>query len=108
MNPRRGKEIARKLAVFAAVLLLVGQTIAASHFHPASRQLQVSSSSATGIADSACAICAAHLHSSAAAAIAPAIDAPTSLEKQMASAIFLVAQSACIANCFGRAPPASV
>ena len=38
MNPRRHIEMMRRVATIAAIILLLGQTIAAAHFHPVSSQ----------------------------------------------------------------------
>jgi hypothetical protein len=110
MNPRRQTNRAtmmRRVAAIAAIILLLGQTIAAAHCHPVSRQPELSSSGA-GLSDSSCAICAAQLHSPAAAAVAPALDKPAARENPVACAVFSGPLSVYIGHCFGRAPPASI
>jgi len=106
MNPRRHMMI-RKAATIAAIILLIGQTIAAAHFHRISSQQEFSASVAAGAADSSCAICAAHFHSPAASAVIPALDAPTVFENSVALAVFGGPLTAYIGRGFGRAPPAS-
>jgi len=98
----------RKVATIAAIFLLLGQTIAAAHFHPDSSRLELSSSGAGSIADSSCAICAAQLHSPAASAVVPALNAPTVLEDLVVVAVSNGPLSVYLGHCFGRAPPASV
>jgi hypothetical protein len=97
----------RKIAIIAAIILLLGQTIAAAHFHHSSFQQEFSAGSATAIADGSCAICAAHFHSPAASAIVPALEAPTILEDAVARAVFGGPLSPYVGHGFGRAPPAS-
>ncbi len=97
----------RKIATVAAVILLLGQTIAAAHFHPLSTQHEVVPG-AVGIADGSCAICAAHLHSAAALAIAPALDAPTIPERVPPRTVYAGPLSTFARSRFGRAPPASI
>jgi len=104
MKHHRPVEMMRKVAVIAAVLLLVGQTIAAAHFHSVSSQQEFAASTA-GIADSSCAICAAQLHSPAASAVAPALDAPSALESLLAPAVFGGPLTSYAGDRFGRAPP---
>jgi len=106
MNPRRDIEMMRKVATIAAIILLLGQTIAAAHFHPASSRLELTGTAS--IADSSCAICAAQLHSPAASAVAPTLNAPTVVENLVARAVPSGPLSAYIGHCFGRAPPESV
>ena len=108
MNFRRHIEMMRRVATIAAIILLLGQTIAAAHFHPASSQQELSSSAAAGIADSSCAICAAHCHSPAAAAVVPALDASTILENIVPRAVHAGPLSTFVQNRFCRAPPASI
>ena len=97
----------RKVATIAAIFLLLGQTIAAAHFHPASSRQELSTGAAS-IADSSCAICAAQLHSPAASAVVPALNAPTVLEDLVVVAVSNGPLSVYLGHCFGRAPPASV
>jgi hypothetical protein len=106
MKSRGHIQTTRKLAMLAAIILLLGQTIATAHFHPVSRQPRVSSSTAAGIADTSCAICSAQLHSSSAPAVAPALDAPTVQQNLVALTVPSGPPSVYIGNCFGRAPPA--
>ena len=108
MNSRRHINLMRRVATIAAIILLMGQTIAAAHSHRTSAQHEFSASSAAGIADSSCAICAAHFHSPAASAVVPALDAPTVRENLVARAVFAGPLSVYVGHCFGRAPPASV
>ena len=98
----------RRVAVVTAIILLLGQTIAAGHFHRVSRQLELLASSGAGFAESSCAICAAHLHSAALAAIVPALDAPELFERSVVFAVSVEPLCAFVGHCFGRAPPASV
>jgi hypothetical protein len=107
MNFRRHMPLMRKVATIAAIILLLGQAIAATHVHPGSSQREFSASGIGGIG-SACAICAAHLHSSAASAVAPALEAPTLRENLITAAVCTGPLFGCILHCFGRAPPASV
>jgi hypothetical protein len=97
----------RRVAVVAAIVLLLGQTIAAAHFHRISRQQELAASN-VGFGDTSCAICAAHLHSAAVSAIVPALDAPKLLEKSVVFAVSIEPLCAYVGHCFGRAPPASV
>lgn len=109
MNFRRHiRKMTRTVATIAAIILLLGQTIAAAHFHPVLSQQGLSSSEAVGIADSSCAICAAHFHSPVLSAVVPALDAPTVIEKLVARAVFGGPLSVYVGHCFGRAPPASI
>jgi hypothetical protein len=103
----RHKNLMRRVAAIAAIILLLGQTIASAHFHRASAQPEFSATSAAGIADSSCAICAAHFHSPAASAVAPALDAPTVLEDLVVVAVSSGPLAVSFGHCFGRAPPAS-
>jgi hypothetical protein len=98
----------RRLATIAAIILLIGQSIAAAHFHRTSAQQEFSSSGAAGIADSSCAICAAHFHSPAASAVVPALNAPTALESMVLCAVQAGPVSTFAQHHFSRAPPASV
>lgn len=108
MNSRRHPNLMRQAATIAAIILLLGQAIAAAHVHWNLAQRQFSENSATGIADGSCAICAAHFHSPATAAVIPALKAPTTVEFVVAAAQLSAPPSTRIANRFGRAPPASV
>jgi hypothetical protein len=101
--------ITRKVSLIAAaIILLLGQTIAAAHFHPTSSQRQLSSTRGAGIADSSCAICAAHFHSPATAAVIPAFATPTIGEDIVLRAVHAGPRSTFVGHLFGRAPPASV
>jgi hypothetical protein len=104
----RNKSLFRRVATIAAIILLLGQTIAASHFHRVSTQHEFSASSAAGIDGSSCAICAAQLHSPAASAVVPTLDAPKLLEASVVVAVSLEPLSEYLCHCFGRAPPASL
>jgi hypothetical protein len=97
----------RTIATVAAVILLLGQTFAAAHFHRVSTQREVVSGAA-GMADGSCAICAAHLHSAAALAVAPALDAPTIQARITPCAVHTGPLSTFTRSRFGRAPPASI
>ena len=108
MNPRRHIGLTRRVATIAAIILLLGQTIAAAHFHRTSAQQEFSATSAASIADSSCAICAAHFHSPAASVVVPALNAPTVLEDSVVIAVSGEPLSLYFGYCFGRAPPASV
>jgi hypothetical protein len=108
MNSRRHTDLMRRVATIAAIILLISQTIAAAHFHRASGQQEFSSGGSAGIADSSCAICAAHFHSPATSAVVPALDAPTVLENLVARAVPSGPPSVYVSRHFGRAPPASV
>jgi hypothetical protein len=101
-------QMMRNVATIAAIILLIGQTIAAAHFHRSSAQPEFSASAVAGIADSSCASCAAHFHSPAASTVAPALNAPTVLENLVARAVAIEPLSTYVDHCFGRAPPASV
>jgi hypothetical protein len=110
MNPRRHIDPARmmrRVAAIAAIILLLGQTIATAHFHSVSRQQELTSSAA-GLADSSCAICAAQLHSPAAAAVVPALDEPAGREHFVVAVVINGPLRVYVGNCFGRAPPASI
>jgi hypothetical protein len=98
----------RKVATIAAIILLLGQSIAAAHFHRTSAQQEVSVSGSAGIADSSCALCAAHFHSPATAAVVPVLDAPAVRESIVTCAVHRGPLSTFIQNRFGRAPPASL
>lgn len=108
MKSRRHIMMMRKVATIAAIILLLGQTIAAAHFHRISAQQEFSASSVGGIVDSSCAICAAHFHSPAASAVVPALDAPTVLESIIPFAVQTGPLSTFAQHRFGRAPPASI
>jgi hypothetical protein len=108
MNTRRYPEILRRSAIIAAIVLLMGQAIAAAHFHRVAGHQEFSSGATTAIADSACAICAAQLHSPAAHAIVPAFDAPKPLHQSVVLAVATEPLCAYVGHCFGRAPPVSV
>jgi hypothetical protein len=97
----------RRVATIAAIILLLGQSIAAAHFHPGSSQQGLSSPAAVSIADSSCAFCAAHFHSPVLSAVVPALDAPTVIEKLIARAVVGGLLSVSVSHCFGRAPPVS-
>ena len=86
MNSCRHPNFMRRAATLAAIILLLGQAIAAAHNHWNSAQRQFSENSASGIADGSCAICAAHFHSPAAAAVVPVLRAPTTVEFVVAAA----------------------
>jgi len=104
----RHKNLIRRIASITAIVLLIGQTIAAAHSHRISTQHELSSSGAVGIADSSCAICAAHFHSPAASTVVPVLDAPTILENLILRAVQAGPLSTFSLDRFGRAPPASV
>jgi hypothetical protein len=98
----------RKIALAAAILLLLGQTIAAAHFHRLPGHQEFCSTATNAIADASCAICAAQLHSPAAHAIVPAFDAPKLLHQSVVLAVATEPLCAYVGHCFGRAPPVSV
>ena len=99
--------IMRKIAATAAVILLLGQTIAATHYHPASSQREFSAG-LESVAGSACAICAAQVHSPAAYATVPALYTPKLLLESVVLAVFIEPLSAYASYRFGRAPPLSL
>jgi len=105
MSSRRYSNLMRKAATLTALIVLLGQTIAAAHFHPSSTQRAFSASGVSGVADSACPICAAHLHSTATAPIVPALDAPAIAERTVPCALETGPLSTFVRNRFGRAPP---
>jgi hypothetical protein len=96
----------RQVATLAAIILLLGQTIAAAHFHPVSSQREFSAGGTAGIADGSCAICSAQLHSSFATAVAPALNASTVQQNLVALMVPSGPPLVYIGPCFGRAPPA--
>ena len=98
----------RRIATVAAIILLLGQTIAAAHVHRTSSSQEFSAGSVGGIADSSCAICAAHFHSPCVSAVVPALDAPTLLESSVSYAVQSGPISTFVEHRFGRAPPASI
>ena len=108
MITRRYPQILRRSAIIAAIVLLLGQAIAAAHFHRVAAQPEFSSTTTSAIADASCAICAAQLHSPIVAAVALALDAPKLVLEPLASAVPIEPLSAYIGPCFGRAPPASL
>jgi hypothetical protein len=97
----------RKIALAAAILLLLGQTIAAAHFHRLPGHQEFSSTATNAIADASCAICAAHLHSPAVSAVALALGAPKLILESLVPAVPIEPLSAYLGHCFGRAPPGS-
>ena len=98
----------RKIATLAAIIVLLGQTIAAAHVHRNSSSQEFSAGSVGGVADSSCAICAAHFHSPAVSAVVPALDAPTLLDSIVSFAVQAGPISTLVEYRFGRAPPASL
>jgi hypothetical protein len=104
----RNKYFLRKVAIVAAVVLLLGQTLAAAHFHRVSTQPEFSQSAVSGIADGGCAVCVAHFHSPAIFAVVPALNAPVTARDSARRAIHSAPLSVRIVLRFGRAPPASV
>src|SRR5260221_8359912 len=110
MKPRRhiiDLRMTRRIATIAAIILLLGQTIAAAHVHRSSSSQEFSPRSVSGIADSSCAICAAHFHSPGISAVVPALDAPTLLDSIVSYAVQTGPISTFVEYRFGRAPPAS-
>src|SRR5262245_10364840 len=107
MSPRRHILMMRKVVTIAAIILLLGQTIAAAHVHRTSSQQELSSSAVSGIAESSCAICAAHFHSPAVSAVVPALDSPTIVESIVTGTIQAAPPSTFVERRYGRAPPAS-
>jgi hypothetical protein len=108
MKSRRHTSLMRRAATFAAIILLIGQAIAAAHFHRASVNQEISAGASAGTTDSACAICVAHLHSPGVSGIAPAIDVPSLLEKLVTLTVLSRPSLIYAGHRFGRAPPASV
>jgi len=108
MTSRRHMDRLRRVATIAAIILLLGQMIAAVHVHRASSQQEFAASGAAAVADSSCALCAAQLHSPATAAVIPALHAPTVLKDLIVPAVSSGPLSVYVGYCFGRAPPASV
>jgi hypothetical protein len=104
----RDKSFPRNVALVAAMVLLLGQTVAAAHFHRVSTQQEFSQSAAAGLADGACPVCLAHFHSPAIFAVVPALDAPTIARDSVPRAMTSAPLSAYIVHRFGRAPPASI
>ena len=107
MRPRRNRNLMRRVATLAAILLLLGQTLATAHFHRSSAQWELSAGGTAGVADSSCPICAAHLNTSAPAPVVPALDAPTIADKLVPRLMHHAPSSTFLQSCFGRAPPAS-
>jgi hypothetical protein len=107
MNSRPYPNLMRRIATVAAIILLLGQAIAAAHFHRTS-QREFSADGVAGIADSSCPICAAHFHSPAASAGVPTLDAPTMVERIVIRAARAGTLSTFTRSRFGRAPPRSV
>jgi hypothetical protein len=108
MRSRRNPNLMRQVAGLAAIFLLLGQTLAAAHFHRTSAQRELSAGGAAGIADSACPICAAHLNTSAPAPVVPTLDAPTIADKLVPHLMHRAPSSTFLQSCFGRAPPARI
>jgi len=108
MNSRRYSNLIRKAATVAAIFLLLGQTIAAAHFHWTLAHHELSSRDTATVADSLCPICAAHLNNSATAPTVPALDGPTIADQLAPRALHSAPHSTFVRNCFGRAPPPSV
>jgi hypothetical protein len=108
MKSRRQTGFMRRVATIAAITLLLAQMIAAAHYHRVAVQQEVASSAGAGIADTSCAICAAHFHSPVTSAVVPALDTPTALDAIVPIAVQTGPLSTLIPKLFGRAPPASV
>jgi hypothetical protein len=111
MNPalrHRDNYLLRKVAIVAAVVLLLGQTLAAAHFHRVSTEQEFSQSAVAGIADGGCAVCLAHFHSPAIFAVVPALNAPATATDSVPRAIPSASFSVPIVHRFGRAPPVSI
>jgi hypothetical protein len=104
MKVCRYPNLMRRVATVAAIILLLGEAIAAAHFHRASVNQELSA----GTTDSSCAICVAHLHSPAVSAIAPAFDVPRLLQYLVTLTALSRPSSIYPGHRFGRAPPASV
>ena len=104
MNFRRDHNFMRRAATITTIILLLGQAIAAAHFHPASVNQELSARTT----DSCCVICVAHLHSPAVSAIAPALDVPSLFENLVTLTVLSGPSLIYAGHCFGRAPPASV
>src|SRR3984957_18831990 len=86
----------KKIAIVAAMVLLLGQTLAAAHFHRFSTLPEFSQSAVSSIADGGCAVCVAHFHSPAIFAVVPALNAPLTARDSVPRAIPSAAVSACV------------
>ncbi|HXN87515.1 MAG TPA: hypothetical protein VN867_15690 [Candidatus Binataceae bacterium] len=104
----RDKSFLRNVALVAAIMLVLGQTLAAAHFHRVSTGPEFSQSAVAGIADGGCAVCVAHFHSPAVFAVVPALNAPVTARDLAPRAIRSASLSARVVHRFGRAPPASI
>jgi len=95
----------RKVAIVATIILLLGQTIAAAHFHHLSIDKEFGSAVASAATDGACAICAAQLHAPVVSAVAPALVVPEPMKRPVSYTARTEPLAPSIINVFGRAPP---
>jgi hypothetical protein len=97
----------RRIAGFAAVILLLAQSAGAAHLHPLPSQQKYVTSAAVSV-DGLCALCLVRFHSPA-TFIAPPHPMAPALTKLPAFRT-ASAESHCsyLSHLFGRAPPASV
>jgi len=97
-----------RLAVFAAAILLLAQSLGAAHFHPLQGQQKYAADTA-GSADSGlCAVCLVRVHSPTVSSVVPNLAAPALFRRTVVFAVQSQSHSACDSHLFGRAPPASI
>jgi hypothetical protein len=97
----------RRIAGFAAAILLLAQSVGAAHLHPLPSQ-QKYATSATVSVDGLCALCLVRFHSPAAFVVTPHPIAPAPTESTAHRTASAEPRFSYLSHLFGRAPPASV
>jgi hypothetical protein len=98
----------RTIAGFAAIVLLLAQTVGIAHFHPLPSRHKYVTNTAVSVDDGLCALCLVRFHSPAALIVAPHPAAPMSAVVTAPFAASMEPRSAYRSHRFGRAPPAPV
>jgi hypothetical protein len=97
----------RRIAGFAAVILLLAQSVGAAHLHPLPSQQKYVTSAAVSV-DGLCALCLVRFHSPAAFIATSHPMAPALTELMALRTASAEPRSSYLSHLFGRAPPASV
>jgi len=107
-SEHNGKRWRRGVAVFAAAVLLLAQSLGAAHFHPLPSKQKYSANAAGGADNGLCAVCLVRAHSPTVSTISPFLTAPILFARVAACAARSRLRSAFHSHRFGRAPPASL
>jgi hypothetical protein len=71
----------RRVAAFAAAILLLAQSLGAAHFHPLPSQQKYAADAVVNADDGLCAVCLFRIHSPTVSAVTPYLTTPARFER---------------------------